>query len=269
MPESLVERASSRSGIPNDGMTIDDGIVRRDARLWDVSPRVALALALTPVVIALSLFLVADAQQTFFWLSDEDHPIEWLQFALLVPAIIGFSVTAWKLRRLRYTAAAIATSGLTLGLFFIAGEEISWGQRILGFGTPSTLQSANYQDEATLHNIGGLHQYFIDGVALVGLYGAVAPFVWYALFSKRARTPLTRLLVPPLFLAPAFIIAFLYRGVRLVFAPEDRYPSHIGQIVEYSETTELCLYFGVLVFALLYLHAVNRIPPSDSRSIAA
>jgi hypothetical protein len=268
MADTLAQRASSRRGTSNDGVTSGGGVLRRDAHLWGVPTRVAVAVALTPVVVAVAMFLLADAQQTFFWLSDEDHPIEWLQFALLVPAIVAFAATALKLSRLRYNAAATVTAGLTLGLFFIAGEEISWGQRILGFGTPSSLQGTNYQDEATLHNIGGLHQYFVHGVALIGFYGAVAPLLWYAVRSRRARTPLSLLLVPPLFLAPAFAIAFLYRGVRFLFAPEDRYPSHIGQIVEYSETTELCLYFGVLIFAVLYLRVVNRTLGRDSRSIA-
>jgi hypothetical protein len=191
MADTLAQRASSRRGTSNDGVTSGGGVLRRDAHLWGVPTRVAVAVALTPVVVAVAMFLLADAQQTFFWLSDEDHPIEWLQFALLVPAIVAFAATALKLSRLRYNAAATVTAGLTLGLFFIAGEEISWGQRILGFGTPSSLQGTNYQDEATLHNIGGLHQYFVHGVALIGFYGAVAPLLWYAVRSRRARTPLT------------------------------------------------------------------------------
>ena len=263
MPDTFSERARARGAAPNDGVVSSGGVLRRDARLWDVSLRAALVIALTPVVVAMAMFLVADDPRTFFWLSDEDHPIEWLQFALLVGAIAGFAVTALRLRRLGYTAAAVVTGGLTLGLFLIAGEEISWGQRILGFGTPSSLQNA--QDEATLHNIRGLHQYFVHGVAIIGLYGAVAPLVWYAVRSRRARTPLNRLLVPPLFLSFAFAIPFLYRGVRFTFAPEVRYPNHIGQIVEYSETTELCLYFGVLVFAVLYLRAINRTSPRNQR----
>lgn len=45
----------------------------------------------------------------------------------------------------------------TLGFFalflFGAGEEVSWGQRIIGFETPESLKEINRQDEVTLHNI--------------------------------------------------------------------------------------------------------------------
>ncbi|MGB8983581.1 MAG: hypothetical protein WCC12_17060, partial [Anaerolineales bacterium] len=43
--------------------------------------------------------------------------------------------------------------GLALLFFFGAGEEISWGQRILGFETPETLAQVNKQDELNLHNL--------------------------------------------------------------------------------------------------------------------
>jgi hypothetical protein len=44
--------------------------------------------------------------------------------------------------------------GLTVVFFFGFGEEISWGQRIFGWGTPESLQTANTQDETNLHNLG-------------------------------------------------------------------------------------------------------------------
>jgi len=37
--------------------------------------------------------------------------------------------------------------------FFIAMEEISWGQRIIGWSTPETFSEFNYQNETNLHNI--------------------------------------------------------------------------------------------------------------------
>lgn len=54
-----------------------------------------------------------------------------------------------------------ASSGLWRGLFGFAalafglmiGEEMSWGQHILGFGTPAELAAANLQGEANVHNL--------------------------------------------------------------------------------------------------------------------
>lgn len=43
--------------------------------------------------------------------------------------------------------------------FFVAGEEISWGQRIFGIESSEFFKENNYQSETTLHNlvIGGVH----------------------------------------------------------------------------------------------------------------
>ena len=40
-----------------------------------------------------------------------------------------------------------------IGLVFVAGEEISWGQRIIGFATPDYLLDINIQNEFNFHNI--------------------------------------------------------------------------------------------------------------------
>ncbi len=43
--------------------------------------------------------------------------------------------------------------GLAILFIFGAGEEISWGQRILNFETPESLSEINRQDELNLHNL--------------------------------------------------------------------------------------------------------------------
>jgi len=41
---------------------------------------------------------------------------------------------------------------IALGFFVIGMEEISWGQRIIGWQTPDTFSIYNYQNETNLHN---------------------------------------------------------------------------------------------------------------------
>lgn len=43
-----------------------------------------------------------------------------------------------------------------LGLFFIAMEEVSWGQRIFGLHTPYIIAKNNYQSELNLHNLSAI-----------------------------------------------------------------------------------------------------------------
>lgn len=48
--------------------------------------------------------------------------------------------------------------GLGIILIFVAGEEISWGQRIFKWSTPEVLREINYQGEITLHNIDAFYE---------------------------------------------------------------------------------------------------------------
>lgn len=52
---------------------------------------------------------------------------------------------------------------LGLAFFFAAGEEISWGQRILEFKTPEMLENVNMQEEFNLHNINIFHNVDVAG----------------------------------------------------------------------------------------------------------
>jgi hypothetical protein len=47
----------------------------------------------------------------------------------------------------------LAYLGLALLYFFGGGEEISWGQRILGIEEPANLAEVNVQDEINVHNL--------------------------------------------------------------------------------------------------------------------
>jgi hypothetical protein len=42
---------------------------------------------------------------------------------------------------------------VTLGCFYFAGEELSWGQHFFGWGTPEYLERINDQEETNIHNI--------------------------------------------------------------------------------------------------------------------
>ena len=65
-------------------------------------------------------------------------------------------------------------------MFFIAfGEEISWGQRILGIETPESLEGINDQGETNLHNLstGKANQLFQVFWLVMGVLLIYADFV--------------------------------------------------------------------------------------------
>ncbi|NIR52354.1 hypothetical protein GWO43_27320 [candidate division KSB1 bacterium] len=108
-------------------------------------------------------------------------------------------------------------AGLTLIFFFVAMEEISWGQRILGWQTPSFLSSANQQGETSVHNIESLSLVF-DLLYILPAF--VLPIVMVATFifhlQKRTKFWLN-LLLPYPSLSP---LAFLLGAVALTMQGE-------------------------------------------------
>ena len=130
----------------------------------------------------------------YFWLVREDGIIEWGTFWAFVLAAGSF-VRAWAVARpgdrSRWLALALA-----LGCLFVAGEEMSWGQRLLGYRPPSAILAGNYQREVSLHNLIDPRVYRLAGMVLIGGLGIAVP-----LFPGSRRLPG----VPPLALVPAFV----------------------------------------------------------------
>ena len=79
----------------------------------------------------------------------EDHLLENLTAIFLLGSFLVLAVKFFRpagLNRWLILAGALA--------FFVIGmEEISWGQRIFGWGTPEALAEFNYQGETNLHNV--------------------------------------------------------------------------------------------------------------------
>ena len=93
----------------------------------------------------LLLYLLSYAYPQFSaTLTLEDGPVEWMGALALLLASLGFACCA---RKSRWYIL------LALFCFFAFGEEISWGQRLFGFGTPKFFSQWNTQDETNLHNL--------------------------------------------------------------------------------------------------------------------
>lgn len=165
-------------------------------------------------VIAAVLFCTAAISPATFrgWMQ-EDAWAEWATF-------LAFALAAWRLAaRARHTTDgtprevwAERAVWLGLGLFcvFVAGEEVSWGQRLFAFRPPDVFLEKNFQQELNLHNflkgkdVGGakLDSRYLVAAAALG-YGVIAPLLKAALKSgalARAARP-----APPEALVPLFV----------------------------------------------------------------
>ena len=131
-----------------------------------VSPRLGILSWLPIALVCAQLVLYLVYRQGYLWSTAEDSAYEWATFVAYACAapVAGILAGRWLRQGLRLRG--IAYVALTLGFVFIAGEEISWGQRIFGFAGPEALLENNLQSEANLHNL-------LGRLALEGAYIAI------------------------------------------------------------------------------------------------
>jgi hypothetical protein len=229
----------------------------RDAWRWGLLPRKALVIMPIPLVIMLAMVAAVPFSDVFVWITAEDSLMESIQLLLLLGAGLIFARLGLMLIRGGQREGLLCLL-VALAIFFVAGEEVAWGQRLLGWETPEKLKAINYQNETTLHNIGPAHQLSIYAVMLGGLYGSIIPLFTLSKRAGRAHSTLRYLLIPPICLVPSFLMPFGYRLSRLLFPLEEWFPHLIFYITKFSEVTELCLYFGLFSFAWLNLARLKR-----------
>jgi len=228
-------------------------LVDSSARPWNVSPRVARACFWGPVVGTVLVLMSVAHRRTFLFLLDEDGLAEWLQFFLFCLAIVSGVRIARLLRKSGEHLYAAAFAFFAFAMFFCAGEEISWGQRLLGIETPPALDELNDQHEITVHNIGMALNVLRFSMFSAGLFGTVAWLVNRRLRVERMIPRADVLLIPPLFLCTTFAVMFGYRSVRYAV------PALKGfTITHLAEWPELCLAFGIASFSFLIAQRLTQ-----------
>jgi hypothetical protein len=195
-------------------MRVPENIVASlDRRAWR---RTGLALAGMAALWTL-YWIVRGAAPEFHarWLRGEDRLIEWITFAGFATAgalCIGLA------RRPANRWLRLWRLGLALFFLVCAGEEISWGQRIFGFGTPDAVAAHNEQDEFNLHNLRFEH---LSPLALVSwclkCFGIVGPLA-LALRRRGLEEP-GRDFFPAPGVIPLFVVAELLGTVRRQLTP--------------------------------------------------
>lgn len=190
------------------------------------SSDVAAALLANALVLAVLFFaalLYASDPDLYYRSVQEDEALEWASFWSFLFAAAVFGSSAFR----RRGAAARSTwfgLGLSLFCFFVAMEEISWGQRLLGYRPPAYFLEHNFQQELNVHNVvakryrklvlGGIILGYGVLLALLGRVGALRKLL------RRAAV-----VAPPVELAPGFLAIF----VTYVWYPW----THTGEWVEF------------------------------------
>ncbi|MEZ0261548.1 MAG: hypothetical protein ACAH80_11095 [Alphaproteobacteria bacterium] len=177
----------------------------------------------------------------------EDGPFENFQVLLVGGA---FLVGAYILARMppRHTPWLLGWVLLTtLASLFIAGEEISWGQRLIGWATPEGWADINTHKETNLHNLSGLLNNLPKTLLEYGIYAGVLGVALLRKF-KKSWLPEKFAIIYPAFMVslPSVIMLLALRfGKYLDKALET------GFLPRVSELSEIYLYLFMLCYMLV------------------
>lgn len=221
-----------------------------------ISRMTAAQVVLASVLIlafALGAGLVESSDSELYYsLVQEDGTLEWMTFWAFFLAAIAFASVA---RRQRAEGAGLPwlTLGLALFSFAVAMEEISWGQRILGYRPPEYFLEQNFQQEFNIHNVFETSLRKLALKATILGFGVVLPLL--ALWRPverfvRKNGPA----VAPLGLIPAFLLTYWVY---------DAYPWRFS-----GEIVELMLGLAFLFTSLPLLASTRLVPQDVSRRIA-
>jgi len=163
--------------------------------------------------------LSARDPDAYYRMLQEDGILEWATvFAFLLAAAC---LVRAALRPLAIGARAVwSAAALALFCALVALEEISWGQRLIGYRPPAYFLEHNFQQELNLHNVASGFLRELVLIAVLGGWGCALPI---ALLRPRVAALAARigLLAPPLALAPGFGASLaLYLAYPLPFTGE-------------------------------------------------
>ena len=223
----------------------------------NIHSRLVIALLVVPpAVLYLIVLLGADRLTS---LTTEDSPVETFGALCLIAAGIVFLMSFRARHNVVY---------LLFGLLFLFGalEEISYGQRIFGFATPSFFREHNGQGEFNIHNLewfrgveeSGASKGFVDKLVNMDRlfsvfwfgYCVFIPVVCH--FSVRAWRLAQRIRLPivPLAIGMVFVLNYVV-SKALVTAM----PSLAPRLTEIKETNFAYLF---ACFAMLEYLAILR-----------
>lgn len=183
-------------------------------------------------------FVLAALDPDFYYFSiQEDEYLEWSTFWAFLVAAVLFLRAAPDFRRKTHQLPWFLF-GVAVFCFVVAMEEISWGQRIIGYRPPVYFLEHNFQQEFNIHNVVDADYRKLALTFVIAGYGIVLPIAARFAYPKSWFDRLG-VVAPPVMLIPAYAGAFLL----YVLYPLD----HSGEWVELMLGTSFL--FGALADA--------------------
>jgi len=201
------------------------------------------------LVAIFAYFLYYTDYSTFYKvMRKENHPVELITFIfLLAGSVIGF-ILSYKLTKSGNILVSVFYFIFALGLFFVAMEEVSWGQWIFKFHTPDYMRGLNRQTEFNVHNIESVNLTFEILRVAFGLGGLVSIFLLKFKSFKFLSSPLS--------LISWFVIILLFASLDLYNRFDTSYLAlYRGNIfwftMKFTEFLEMLISVCAFLFILL------------------
>ena len=140
------------------------------------------------------------APDAYYAAMQEDRAVEWLTVACFLAAAVTGGWRGARNRRIGDVLVALFCAAA-------AGEEISWGQRLLGYTPPDLFLARNAQQEANLHNLAeafGQPKWTL--IAILAAYGVAAPLAMRFVPVLRRFADRLGFTAPPLAAAAWFAV---------------------------------------------------------------
>ena len=219
-----------------------------------------------PPLFALVVLALHSINESFYlWFVREWMPVEDMQFIFFALGSLFAFLIALRLWRDNQRVFAVIYMLFGLGLFFISGEEVSWGQPIFvrlfsWWPNRAALRDINVQGETTIHNMRTVGWIFNWFQLLLALYGTLSPLL-FAIPRLRADSRL-RWLALPVITLPAFLVMLAYMLIHFFVAPYNGLIDSVS-FLRYKEVGELALAFGLWLFVFMNWRWVSW--PSEQR----
>ena len=202
-----------------------------------------------------STMIIGFQNETLFrFLIREDGPYETLSAFFYFVSVLLFFYLFWKYpidikRKKSHFKRNIFYLFLSVILLFVFLEELSWGQRIFQFETPTHLRELNIQNSTNIHNLKWFH-YIIHRVAIgtLMIYFVIIPLlnmliVPFRSLLEKVAFPVPSFMVSLFFLCSVYLYYFCY---SLISSRNLEY----WYEVNYSEPLEFFVPIVIFIYAV-------------------
>lgn len=190
----------------------------------------------------------------------ENGPYEILQAFVVTGAFVLSALTLSMALRTKNRNLIVWCALMTLGTFYISGEEISWGQQIFQWSTPESWMAVNDHQETNLHNTTQWLDQKPKALLEIGiLFGGILIPI-YRKYRRSAFLDKIAIVLPPDYLWVSAATLWFFKAMKGL----DQH-FHFMDLTRSSEINELCIYYFLLLYAIVFRWRLKKLPENQAK----